>query len=121
SLSPKETVALAKKYAKTHTRSAKDLKRLRDAFKPLKGKKPTAASFRKIADITLKAKPDSDVFYLGARILMTPLTQSSVMLDGEKITLKAKNGTTSAPRWKKESQPCPKTTPCTKPPCRAIT
>lgn len=90
SLSPKETVALARKYAKTHTRSAKDLKRLRDAFKPLKGKRPTAASFRKIADITLKAKPDSDVFYVGARILMTPLTQGSVRLDGEKITLKGK-------------------------------
>lgn len=90
SLSPKETVALAKKYAKTHTRSEKDLKRLRDAFKPLKGKRPTAASFRKIADITLKAKPESDVFYVGARILMTPLTQGSVTLDSEKITLKGK-------------------------------
>ncbi len=90
SLSPKETVALAKKYAKTHTRNARDLKRLRDAFKPLKGKKPTATSFRKIAAITLKAKTDSDVFYIGARVLMTPLSQSSVMLDGEKITLKGK-------------------------------
>ena len=90
SLTPKETVALARKYAKTHTRSEKDLKRLRDAFKPLKGKRPTAASFRKIADITLKAKTDSDVFYVGARILMTPLTQGSVTLDSEKITLKGK-------------------------------
>jgi len=90
SLTPKETIALAKKYAKKHTRNEKDLKRLRDAFKPLKGKKPTAASFRKIAEITLKAKTDSDVFYVGARILMTPLSQSSVMLDGKKIALKGK-------------------------------
>lgn len=89
-LSPEETRALARKYAKGNTPTKAELKKLRDDFAPLKGRKPTKATFRKMAEITLKADTNSRSFYLGARVLSEALREDGVVIDGRKITLKGR-------------------------------
>ena len=86
SLSPKETAAIAKDYARLNTPDEKKIQKLQKDFKPLK-KLPPRQAFRKLARITLKAEPDSPTFYLGARILAGALKKGGVTLDGKKIVL----------------------------------
>jgi hypothetical protein len=86
SLTPAETIAIAKDYAKKHTPGDKKLKRLQNDFKRLK-KLPLDETFNKLAQITLKADVKSDTFYLGARVLKGALQEGGVTLDGEHIAL----------------------------------
>jgi hypothetical protein len=86
SLSPQETAAIARAYAKRHTLSEKRLKKLAADFRPLK-KLPPKQAFRKLARLTLAAPPDTPTFYLGARILSGALRPEGTVLDGRKIIL----------------------------------
>ena len=88
-LTPAETLQVAKDYAKKNTPSAAKLLKLKDQFKPLKGLNP-AAAFRKLGKITLKAKNDSNAFYLGARVLQGALREGGITLDGQHINLKSR-------------------------------
>ena len=90
SLSPKETAAIARAYAKAHTPDDKALKQLAKAFAPVKGKKANEETLREIARITLAAKAGSDIFYIGSRILEKPLTEKSVRFNGRTIALKGR-------------------------------
>jgi len=92
SLSPKETKAIARDYAALNTPDAARLKDLRTAFrhvirKPANQKPLTAATFRDIARVALKADVNSDAFYISLRILAAPLAQGGVVYNGKKITL----------------------------------
>jgi len=87
SLTPAETKAIARDYAKLHTPDATRLAKLTEAFKPLKGAMPEEKTFRRLARITLQAPADSDTFYLGARILSGPMAPGGVVLDGKSIVL----------------------------------
>lgn len=89
SLSPKETLAIAKDYAKKNTPSPQKLQSLSKTFAPLR-KMPLQQAFRKLGDITLKADKDSDAFYLGARVLAGALQEGGITLDGRSIVLKGK-------------------------------
>lgn len=89
SLSPQETLAVAKDYAKKNTPSPEKLKSLSKTFGPL-GKMPLQQAFRKLGEITLKADKNSDAFYLGARVLSGALQEGGVTLDGRSIVLKGK-------------------------------
>lgn len=87
SLTPDETVAIAKEYARLNTPDKKELARLRAAFRPLK-KLPPQKALKKLARITLKAPEDSPEFYLGARVLAGALKDGGVTVDGQDILLK---------------------------------
>jgi hypothetical protein len=87
SLTPQETAAIARSYAKKNTPGDKRLRRLRKDFRPLRGLPPKEA-LRKLARITLKADPESDTFYLGARILSGALRDEGAVIDGREINLK---------------------------------
>ena len=87
SLTPAETIAIAKDYAKKHTPDDRKLKRLQNDFKRVKGL-PLAEVFNKVAHITLKADVKSDTFYLGARVLKGALQEGGVTLDGQHVELK---------------------------------
>src|SRR5690606_22567515 len=87
SLSPQETLAVARDYAKKNTPSPEKLKSLSKTFGPL-GKMPLQQAFRKLGEITLKADKNSDAFYLGARVLSGALQEGGVTLDGRSIVLK---------------------------------
>ncbi|MDE1153178.1 MAG: hypothetical protein PW788_11640 [Micavibrio sp.] len=87
SLTPKQTAAIARDYAKLHTPDAARLKELRIAFRYVIKKPPNAATFREIARIALRADVNSDAFYLSARILAAPLSKTGVIYNGNKITL----------------------------------
>ncbi|TVQ84673.1 MAG: hypothetical protein EA357_02445 [Micavibrio sp.] len=119
SLSPKQTLALSRDYARKHTRNSAALKKLQQDFSAVKGKKPDQAAFRKIARITLKADPKSDTFYIGTRILMTPLRQGTVTLDGKKITLKGTEWDKIRTALEEKTATLPKTHPLRRLPRRA--
>lgn len=89
SLTPAQTVALSRNYADKHTRPQTKLSKLARAFKGARAKKISHDVLRDIADITLKADPKSDTFYLGARALMMPLTREAITLDGRSVALKS--------------------------------
>ncbi len=91
SLTPKQTAAIAKDYARAHTPDDKALKKLQAAFATVKGGKPDEKTFSEIARITLAANPNSDVFKLGHRILAKPLAEKTVIFNGKKISLKGKD------------------------------
>jgi len=88
SLTPAETSAVARDYARKHTPSADRLKKLCRDFNKLKGKKLDAQTLRRLADITLKAAPTSDTFYLGNRILQPLLDGRAMKMDGKTLQLK---------------------------------
>lgn len=88
SLTPAETSAIARDYARKHTPSAARLKKLGRDFNKLKGQKPDEKTLRQLAEITLKAAPSSDTFYIGNRILQPLLTGQAVKLDGKTLRLK---------------------------------
>lgn len=88
SLTPAETAAIAKDYARKHTPDEERLRSLSRAFRAVRTKKVDEATFRRIAGITLQADAQSDVFYMGARALLTPLSRAKVKLDGKTIALK---------------------------------
>lgn len=89
SLTPAETAAIAKAYAKRNTPSPSELKQLGRDFKPLR-KLPLKEAFRKLALITLAADDDSDTFYLGARVLQGALDPKGTLIDGEEIRLQGR-------------------------------
>lgn len=86
SLTPAQTKKIAAEYAEKCTPSAKRLAKISHDFAPLKKLKPQEA-MEKLAAITLKAKTDSDTFYLGARVLAGAFRQGGIRLDGKKIDL----------------------------------
>lgn len=88
SLTPKETAAIARDYARKHTPRAQQLKKLSKDFKPLAGKPLDDKTLRKLADITLKAAPTSDTFYIGHRILAPIADGTPIQMDGKTIALK---------------------------------
>lgn len=88
SLSPAETAALAKAYAKAHTRDEEKLQSLARRFRGARDKTTTEDTFRRIAGITLRADPASDEFYIGARALLTPLHREKIKLDGKTLSFK---------------------------------
>jgi hypothetical protein len=89
SLTPEETAAVAKAYAKKNTPSRKELDDLADEFKSLR-KQPLKEQFRRLARITLAAKDDSGTFYLGARVLKGALQPGGNTVDGEDIHLEGR-------------------------------
>lgn len=90
SLTPAQTAAIAKDYAQQNTRDEKHLRVLARAFRAARDKKPTEETLRRIAAITLRADPHSDVFYLGARALMLPLHEGKAQYEGRNIVLRDK-------------------------------
>lgn len=88
SLTPKETAAVARDYARKHTPRAQRLKKLSNDFKPLAGKPLDDKTLRQLADITLKAAPTSDTFYIGHRILAPIADGTPIQMDGKTIALK---------------------------------
>lgn len=86
SLTPAQTKKIAAEYAEKCTPSAKRLAKIGHDFAPLKNMKPQEA-MEKLAAITLKAKPDSDTFYLGARVLAGAFAKGGIRLNGRKIDL----------------------------------
>lgn len=89
SLSPKQTLAIARDYAKKNTPTPQKLKSLSKTFASLK-KLPPQQAFRELGKITLKADAGSDAFYLGARVLTGALQEGGITLDGRSIVLKGK-------------------------------
>lgn len=96
SLTPAETLALAKKYAQDNTPPAPRLKKLAADFNSVRGLKG-AAAFRKIVEITLAADAQSDTFKYGARVLQKAIENDSLVLDGKKVSLKG-------PEWQQVSR-----------------
>lgn len=88
SLTPAETAAIAKDYAKTHTPDDQHLRVLARTFRAARDKKPTEETLRRIAAITLRADPHSDIFYLGARALMLPMNEGKAKYEGRNIVLR---------------------------------
>lgn len=86
-LSPAETLAVAKDYAKKYTPSRKKLQSLSRTFNAVAKLAPRQA-LKKLADITLAAPANSGEFYLGARALSGALKGGGVTLDGQNIALK---------------------------------
>jgi hypothetical protein len=86
SLSPAETAAIARDYARRNTLKSAPLKKLVKDFRPLR-KLPPREAFKRLATITMKAPPDSETFYLGARILQGALWRPEFMIDGKKVSL----------------------------------
>lgn len=107
SLTPAETKAIARDYARRHTPDAKRLQSLAAAFKPLKGAAPEDKTFRRLASITLKAPVESDAFYLGARILAGPLAPGGIILDGKSIVLQGRDWETIRRRLEKKLKTLP--------------
>lgn len=91
SLTPQQTIAVAKDYARKNTRNEKQLKALAQAFSPLAKKPLNDATFKQLAKITLAAPVTSDTFYLGTRILLPPLENGPMMIDGKKVMLTGKD------------------------------
>lgn len=86
SLTPAQTKKIAAAYAEKCTPSPKRLAKIQHDFAPLKNLKPQEAA-EKLGAITLKAKPDSDTFYLGARVLAGAFRKGGIRLNGRKIDL----------------------------------
>ncbi len=87
SLSPHQTAALARAYARKHTPGKARLESLSAAFAAARGTQVTQRTFREIAKVTLAADPHSDTFYLGMRALMPLLSGAPRQLDGKTICL----------------------------------
>lgn len=88
SLTPAQTVAIARDYARKHTRGQEKLSQLAADFHTARGMRVTPALFHEIARITLAADAKSDTFYLGARALMPVLGSAGITLDGKHIILR---------------------------------
>jgi hypothetical protein len=86
-LTPGQTAAIARDYAEKFAPKGRALKKLTDDFKPLRKKRMSAATFRKLAKITLAAPEDSPTFYLGARVLTAALKDGEATLDGKTLKL----------------------------------
>ncbi|MBI1216091.1 MAG: hypothetical protein GC185_09775 [Alphaproteobacteria bacterium] len=94
SLTPRQTAAIARDYAEAYAPQGRALKKLKDDFAPLKGKKMSAATFRQLAQITLAAPEKSQTFYLGARVLSAAFRDGKATLDGKTVKF-------SGPQWEK--------------------
>ncbi len=88
SLTPAETSAIARDYARKNTPTKKRLNSLKHDFNALKKQKFNEQTMRQLADITLKADPDSDTFYLGNRILQPLLRGETIRFDDKTLQLK---------------------------------
>lgn len=88
SLSPAETSAIARDYARKHTPAQNRVSKLSQDFKAVKGHRFDEKMMRKIADITLKAAPGSDTFYIGNRVLQPLLAGAAIKIDGKTVQLK---------------------------------
>lgn len=88
SLTPAQTVAIAREYARKHTPSQERLSKLSADFHSARSKNINANFFREVARITLAADPSTDTFYMGARALIPVLAASSVTLNGRNIYLR---------------------------------
>lgn len=87
-LTPQETLAVARDYAKKFTPTQKQQAKLQNAFKGV-GKMLPEQAFSKIAKVTLKADEDSRTFYVGARVLKAAL-DNEVGLTGTRLRLRGK-------------------------------
>lgn len=87
SLTPAQTAAIARDYARKHTPSQKRLSALTADFNAARAKRINHDLFRRIGAITLAADPASDTFYLGARALLPALSNQPISLDGRTVTL----------------------------------
>lgn len=92
SLSPAETLAIAKAYAQRHTLSQKQAKQVMHDFASVSGLPFEEKTLRKIMRITMLAPENSATFYLGARVLREILKQKQSFLREHKISL-------SDPQW----------------------
>lgn len=90
SLTPAETSALARDYARMHTPAKSRIARLSQDFNAVKGHRLDEKMLRKIAAITLKAAPGSDTFYIGNRVLQPLLQGRKIKIDGKTLHLKDK-------------------------------
>lgn len=88
SLTPKETLEIARAYARQNTPARKTLDKAARDFSLLCGRTFNGASCKKIAEITLQADPDSATFYLGARVLSALWQPGGREIDGKTIELK---------------------------------
>lgn len=86
-LTPAQTVAIARDYAKAHTPSQNALSRLSNDFKTARTKQISHNLFHEIARITLVADVNSDTFHLGARALLPLMTGKRITLNGHSISL----------------------------------
>lgn len=92
SLTPAQTAALARGYARKHTPSRSQLSVLSTAFNAARCKRPGHDLFRRIANITLAADAHSHVFHLGARALLPVLNGYHTRLNGHTVVL-------TGPEW----------------------
>lgn len=88
SLTPAQTVAIARDYARKHTPSQDRLSKLSADFHSARSKTINQNFFREVARITLAADTSTDTFYLGARALMPVLGASHMTLNGKNIILR---------------------------------
>ncbi len=88
SLTPAQTVAIARDYARKHTRGQEKLSQLAADFHTARGMRLTPTLFEEIARITLATDAKSDTFYLGARALLPVLASTQVTLNGKTIALR---------------------------------
>jgi hypothetical protein len=88
SLSPRQTLDIAKDYARQNTPSKKEMTKVAEDFKSVAGKDFNQKRCQQIAKITLQAHPDSATFYLGKRILTSLWQPGGREVDGKKIELK---------------------------------
>lgn len=89
-LTPAETSAIARDYARKHTPTKARVSKLAQDFKAVQGHTYDEEMMRKIADITLKAAPGSDTFYIGHRVLQPLLDGAAIKIDGKTVQLKDK-------------------------------
>lgn len=113
SLKPAETKKIAEEYARKFTPSAKRLAKISHDFAPLK-KLPPQQAAEKLAAITLKARADSDTFYLGARVLAGAFRKGGLRLDGKKIDLSGEEHAQLRMKLKMKIEKMPKNHPLKK-------
>lgn len=93
SLTPAQTVAIARDYARQNTPSKKSLSKLDSDFKTARTKYLDEKLFREIARITLAADTRSDTFHLGATALLPVLQAGRMTLNAKKISLQGREWT----------------------------
>ena len=108
SLTPAETSAIARDYARKNTPTKTRVSKLAQDFKAVKGHAFDEKMMRKIADITLKAAPGSDTFYIGNRVLQPLLDGSALKIDGKTVQLKDKTWEDIRRALNKKGTPPPK-------------
>lgn len=93
SLTPAQTVAIARDYARKHTPSPNVISKLSNDFKNARSKRLDDKLFREIARVTLAAKTSSDTFYLGAAALLPVLQAGRMTLNAKTVTLQGREWT----------------------------